>query len=114
VNDRVETQDPEPLRVLADARCREHRQRSIGVVVLAPGGFPSWESRHRGRASVDLDELLGIPDRYRHRDTLFVNLRETSHTEVEGWYRDCRKVRRAMVADLLEAARSNRRAVVLV
>lgn len=97
------------LQVLADARCEDHPGRSIGVVVKAPGGFPSWESRHRGRPSVDPED----PDRPRQRKTLFVNLLETSVTEVEGWCRDCRKTRTVKVADLIEAVRGDRRAVVL-
>lgn len=108
MNDVEETHDRGSFKVLADARCREHPWRSIGVALLAPGGFPSWEARHEGRAS----HVLYGSDR--HRNTLFVNLRETSLTEVEGWCRDCRKVRAAKVADLLDAARLIRRAIVLV
>jgi hypothetical protein len=52
-------------------------------------------------------------ERFHHRDTMLVNLRETSLTEVEGWCRDCRAVRRAKVADLLAAIRPQRRLVVL-
>lgn len=52
-------------------------------------------------------------DRFHHRDTLLVNLRETSRSEVEGWCRDCRAIRRAKVADLLAAIRPERRPVVL-
>jgi hypothetical protein len=98
------------LEVLADARCQDHPRRSIGVVVRSPGGFPSWESRQRGRPSVDSED----PDRPRQRKTLFVNLRETSLTEVEGWCRDCRKVRTVKVADLLAAAHAHGRVVVLI
>jgi hypothetical protein len=83
----------------------EHPGRSIGVVVLADGGFPSWKSRAGLRGS--RDPLDGDQDSY------FVNLRETSLTEVEGWCRDCRRRRPVDVADLLAAVASNRRSVVL-
>jgi hypothetical protein len=97
-------------QVLVDARCSDHR-RTIGVVVLSGEGegFPSWEARHRGRPSSD-----PVTDhRFAHRDTLFVHLRETSLTEVEGWCRDCRATRRVMVVDLLAAIHPGRRPVVL-
>jgi hypothetical protein len=77
----------EAFKVLVDARCLEHPRRSFGVVVDTPGGSLVWESRARGRATPPSFETD------RHRNTLFVDLRETSETEVEGWCRDCRKVR---------------------
>jgi hypothetical protein len=86
------------LRTLVYGRCFVHGGVT-GVVLRALGGFPSWEARHRGRPSTDPED----PDRPRHRDTLFVNLRETSRTEVEGWCRDCRAPRRFEVAALLDA-----------
>jgi hypothetical protein len=71
----------------------------------APGGFPIWESRHAGRPSkLPVDE---------HRNTVFVNLRENSATEVQGWCRDCRKIRTAKVAALLAASSGTRRSIVL-
>jgi hypothetical protein len=93
--------------VLADARCLEHPRRSLGVVVRASDGSPSWESRHRGRPSVS--PVAFDP----HDNTLFVKLRETTDVEVEGWCRDCRKARRVKIADLLDAATMNHRGIVL-
>jgi hypothetical protein len=98
------------VKILADARCGEHPGRSIGVVVLSDGGFPSWKSRaaYGGRSARSLDDGWGDdPDSY------FVSLRETSLTEVEGWCRDCRQPRSVAVANLLAAVASERRSVVL-
>jgi hypothetical protein len=91
--------------ILAEARCALHRSRVIGVVRRAPGGFESWEARIDGQPSGR--------GSWPWRDTTFVHLRETTDDEVRGWCRDCRTTRTVAVAELLDAARTPRRPVVL-
>lgn len=90
--------------ILVRVRCRRHPRRVIGIVrTRGHGRFPSYESRAglRGRR----DPLDG------DRDSFFMNLRESSETEVKTWCRDCGDGR-ARVSDLLAAI--NGRGVVLV
>jgi hypothetical protein len=78
--------------------CREHGQ-SMGVVDMAPGGFPQFHTRKprwRDRNAAE----LGHPD---ERSNSWTNLRETTSPEVQGWCRDCDGPRLVRVAALLEA-----------
>jgi hypothetical protein len=78
--------------------CREH-SRSIGVVKLSPGGFPSFQTRSlRWR-----DRHAAAVGRPGDHDNSFTNLREWTRPEVRVWCRDCGGERWVKVAALLAA-----------
>lgn len=82
--------------------CRQHA-RWIGVVDLAPGGFPQFHTRHpRWR-----DRFSAAVGRPGQRSNEFTNLREWSQPEVRGWCRVCGE-RRVAVTTLLEAFEEGR------
>ena len=87
--------------------CRDH-DRSMGVVRLAQGGFPSLEIRHP-RWRNHLAAKTGMTG----RSNEFYNLREWTGPDVPVRCRDCPGPRMVQVAALLDAFEDGRPKIVL-
>ena len=93
--------------------CPDHGgevRRSIGVVELTSGGFPSFGTRHPRWRDHD-SAAWGHPGERSNGD---VHLRETTRTHVLGYCRDCPGGERLLpVADLLAAFEEGKKKISL-